>query len=402
MAAVRRALLAPRIRAVALLAFLPLIAPSAAAQSLAAWEGFDFAHRRVDSIEVEKLPLPALRSLRGIVFGRHGRPFTSEPDVQAYLKTRSWYRPDTTYSNKRLSAMERANLDIIRRAESKKHPQIETGDMRFYAERVITAKMLGHHTAADWQLLAAEIGALHGERFDSGEPDGEDAEGNDVWELQKYFDARYWYRGRKEYTPSELSAVERANSDTITLARMHDLGYGVGPGAMYLFQATPLTDSLLRGTTLYELRLLRNEVYARHGRRFETPWLRDNFKNAPWYKPRRDFTIAELSENEKNNVKLIQAVEARRHDELSTKDMSERDVAGLFPEVARRLRNEIFARHGRTFKDPTLQSYFASQEWYHPNPRFDPQSLTAIEKANVKTILAYEARAKQGIRFTEG
>jgi len=87
---------------------------------------------------------------------------------------------------------------------------------------------------------------------------------------------------------------------------------------------------------------------------------------------------------------------------LSTKDMSERDVAGLFPEIARRLRNEIFARHGRTFKDPHLQSYFASQDWYRPNPRFDPAMLSAIEKANVKTIQNYEVRAKQGIRFTEG
>jgi hypothetical protein len=390
------------LRTLKLVAFCALVASSASAQSLAAWEQFDFAHRRVDSTAIDRLPLPALRSLRGIVFGRHGRPFTDEPDVQAYLKTRAWYKPDSAYSNKRLSAMERANLDVIRATESRKHPQIETGDMRFYAGRAITAKMLGHHTAADWQLLAAEIGAAHGERFDSGEPDDEDAEGNDVWELQKYFDQRYWYRGRKDYTPSELSAVERANSDTITLARMHDLGYGVGPGAMYLFQATPLTDSLLQGTTLYELRLLRNEVYARHGRRFETPWLRDYFKNAPWYKPRRDFTIAELSDNEKNNVKLIQAVEARRHEELSTKDMSERDVAGLFPEIARRLRNEIFARHGRTFKDPHLQSYFASQEWYHPDPRFDLQMLSAIEKANVKTIQNYEVRAKQGQRFTEG
>jgi len=375
---------------------------SARAQSLTPWEQFDFAHKRVDSASIDKLPLAALRSLRGIVFGKHGRPFTDEPDVQSYLKTRTWYRTDTAFSNKRLSAMEKANLDVIRAAEARKHSQIETGDMRFYRNRVITSEMLGHHTSGDWQLLAAEIGAAHGERFDSGEPDDVDAEGNDVWELQKYFDERYWYRGRKDYAPSELSAVERANNDTITLARMHDLGYGVGPGAMYLFQATPLTDSLLRGTTLYELRLLRNEVYARHGRRFETLWLRDYFKNAPWYKPRRDFTIAELSENEKNNVKLIQAVEARRHEELSTKDMSERDVAGLFPEIARRLRNEIFARHGRTFKDPHLQSYFASQDWYRPNPRFDPAMLSAIEKANVKTIQNYEVRAKQGIRFTEG
>jgi hypothetical protein len=383
--------------------FLGSLVPSVApAQSLASWEPVDFAHRRVDSAAVDKLPLASLRLLRGIVFGRHGRPFPDEPDVQTYLKTRPWYRPDTTYSNTRLSAMEKANLDVIRAAEARKHPQIETGDMRFYRNRVITSAMLGHHTAADWQLLDAEIGAAHGERFDSGEPDDVDANGKDIWALQKYFDERYWYHGREDYSTDELSSIERANADTIALARMRDLGYGVAPGVMYLFQSTPLTDSLLNGITLYELRILRNEVYARHGRRFTTPWLRDYFKYQQWYKPRRDFTIAELSDNEKNNVKVIQAVEARRHEELSTKDMSERDLAGLFPEIARRLRNEIFARHGRTFKDPHLQSYFASQEWYHPDSRFDPRSLSPIETANVKTILNYEARAKKGQRFTEG
>jgi YARHG domain len=59
------------------------------------------------------------------VFGRHGRPFTDEADVQAYLKTRSWYRPNPAFSNASLSAMEKANIDVIRRAEMTKHPQIE-------------------------------------------------------------------------------------------------------------------------------------------------------------------------------------------------------------------------------------------------------------------------------------
>jgi hypothetical protein len=374
----------------------------ASAQALTRWERFDFARGRVDSSDVGKLTLAELRSLRGIVFGRHGRPFTDEPDVQTYLKARSWYRPDPAYTNARLSTIEKANIDVIRRAEARKHAQIETGDMRFYRDRVISSAMLGHHTDADWQVLAAEIGAAHGQRFDSGEPDDMDPQGNEVHLLQKYFDERYWYHGRDEYTPKELSTVERANSDTVAVARMRDLGYGVAPGVMYLFQSTPLSDSLLRGITLYDLRVLRNEVYARHGRRFETPWLRDYFKAAAWYAPRADFTVAELSDIEKNNIKLIQAVEARRHDELSTRLIATRELEGLFPEVARRLRNEIFARHGRTFKDAHLQSYFASQAWYRAASTFDETSLSAIEKENVKRILAYEALAKTGQRFTEG
>jgi hypothetical protein len=370
------------------------------AQSLASWESFDFAHKRVDSAAVEKLPLDELRSLRGIVFGRHGRPFTDEPDVQAYLKTRPWYKADAAFKNSRLSATEKANVDVIRLAEAHKHANIETGDMRFYRSRVVTGAMLGHHTAGDWEVIGAEIGAFHGQRFAPDDPDEFDPDGNN--ELQKYFTDRYWYRVREDYTPKDLSAIERANADTIALARMRDLGYGVAPGVMYLFQSTPLTDSLLRGQTLYDLRLMRNEVYARHGRRFETPWLRDYFKDAAWYTARRTFTIAELSEVEKNNVKLIQAAENRRHEALSTREVGEHELEGLFPEVARRLRNEIFARHGRTFKDPRLQSYFASQDWYHANPKFDLEMLTPIERKNVATIQAYEAKAKTGQRFTEG
>jgi len=374
---------------------------SAGAQSPTSWEKFDFAHGRVDSAAIDHMSLLALRQLRGIVFGKHGRPFPDETDVQSYLKTRPWYRPDTTFTNARLNAREKANVDVIRGAETRKHTQIETGDMRYYQNRVVTTAMLGHHTAPDWEVIASEIGAIHGQTFMDEEPDEEDYEGRDVWVLQKYFDERYWYHRRKDYSNKELSAIERANADTIALARMRDLKLAVAPGTMYLFQTTSLTDTLLRGVSLYELRILRNEVYARHGRRFETPWLRDYFKNEPWYTPRASFTIAELSEIEKANVKVIQAVEARRHEELSSRELSNRDVDGLFPEIARRLRNEIFARHGRTFKDPHLQSYFASQDWYHADPKFSLQSLTPIERKNVDFILAYEARAKEGMRFTE-
>ena len=395
-----RVRLNPMVAAVLSAATIAFSPANAGAQKLADWERFDFAHRRVDSAAVEKMSLQDLRALRGIVFGKHGRPFTDEKDVQAYLKTRPWYTADPAFTNARLTATEKANLDVIRLAEAHKHAHIETGDMRYYRTRVVTSGMLGHHTPGDWQVIASEIPAAHGQRFAPDDPDELDPDGDH--ELQKYFNERYWYRIRETYSPKELSPIERANLDTITIARMKDLGYGVAPGSMYLFQTTPLTDSILRGMSLYDLRLIRNEVYARHGRRFETPWLREFFKNEHWYAPRAEFTVAELSETEKANVRLIQAAEARRHEELSSREIEQRELDGLFPEVARRLRNEIFARHGRTFKDPMLQSYFASQDWYHPNPKFDLSSLTAIEKKNVATIQAYEARAKEGQRFTEG
>ena len=57
------------------------------------------------------------------------------------------------------------------------------------------------------------------------------------------------------------------------------------------------------------------------------------------------------------------------------------------------MRNEIFARHGREFKDPLLREYFASRPWYYPNPGFDPNSLTPLEKQNAATIQAYQGKS---------
>ncbi len=55
---------------------------------------------------------------------------------------------------------------------------------------------------------------------------------------------------------------------------------------MGLFQESPISAPMLHGLNLYELRLLRNEIYARHGARFRTGWLQDYFNDQPWYQPR--------------------------------------------------------------------------------------------------------------------
>ena len=59
-------------------------------------------------------------------------------------------------------------------------------------------------------------------------------------------------------------------------------------------------------------------------------------------------------------------------------------------------RNEIYARHGRRFRNEDLQSYFNGQPWYEP--RYDPDEfdehasdyLNETERKNADTILALE------------
>lgn len=53
-------------------------------------------------------------------------------------------------------------------------------------------------------------------------------------------------------------------------------------------------------------------------------------------------------------------------------------------------RNEIYARHGRQFEHQDLQCYFNSQPWYKIDDSFTESDLSAIENANIATILAYE------------
>ena len=166
---------------------------------------------------------------------------------------------------------------------------------------------------------------------------------------------------------------------------------------MHLFARTPLTERSLEHVSIADLRLLRNEVYARHGREFKNDWVRRRMEQEPWYHPRPDFVESELSDVERANIALITRREAALHDELATRELTVPEVMGLPPDDARRLRNEVYARHGRRFRDAGLQRYFASFSWYRPNAGFRESDLNATERKNVDLIAQYESG-----KFTEG
>jgi tryptophanase len=73
------------------------------------------------------------------------------------------------------------------------------------------------------------------------------------------------------------------------------------------------------------------------------------------------------------------------------------DLRNKTPEELRRMRNEIYARHGRIFKDVGLQNYFSAQSWYiprYPQDQFPAELLTAVQLANVTFIMKWEDRSK--------
>lgn len=378
-------------RTAAALALVLLAAGSAAAQddAFAKLAATDFAKQALKREQVQELDIWDLQRLRGVVFGRHGRIF-KDRDIAGYLKEQDWYKPNPAFSNSMLNATERVNLDLIRELEAEKHDQIEPGDLRWWQAKEMTDEKLGTHSSAEWQVLRAEVEAVRGKTFD-----------DDPW-LQNYFEDRYWYKPDAAYDARQLSAVERKNLATIDAAMRKQRKAAISPGDMEHFENRLVSEDMLKGLSLHELRLLRNEVYARRGRQFRTEWLSQYFWSQPWYEAREDNKEPALSETEQKNIQTIVAYESKLKESLSTRPVTESLLEGMFLEDARKLRNEIYARHGKVFKDRWLQSYFKSFDWYKPNPRYSDSALTEVERQNAAAIAAYEKKATSVLDAVEG
>ena len=59
--------------------------------------------------------------------------------------------------------------------------------------------------------------------------------------------------------------------------------------------------------------------------------------------------------------------------------------------LSRVLKNSIYARHGRIFKDAELREYFEQQSWYHGYRKEIPAGeFNKYENANIAFLLKYE------------
>jgi hypothetical protein len=389
-----------------LLLFSLLIVGSAAGQAVdpaaraARWKEFasrgfekiDFSKTRLTRSRIAKLKEDDVSDdfalLRGVIFGKRGRIF-KERSIQEYLDKQSWYRANKNYSNAALTRGERANLDLIRLIEAEHNPSIEPGDMRLWKAKPIADTDLRGYSGTELTILIAEIEAIHGKTF------------SEEW-LQKYFDERYWYKRNAAYSPTLLTAIERKNIEKLIAAKNEGRGTAVAIGDMDKFQNALLTEEKLKGLTLLELRMLREEFYARHGKTFDAPGIRDYFNWRDWYRPAKNQKAIKLNKIEQQNVDLLAAYESTVREKLASEPLSESALENMFAEDLRVLRNEVYARHGRVFKNPELQAYFAAQSWYKADPNFKDEQLNAIEAENLVKIKAAEETATSKFSEAEG
>ena len=357
------------------------------------WDKFDFAKKKITKVQLGKLKsdgvVDELALLRGVVFGKRGRVF-KERSIQDYLEKQTWYKSKANFTNAVLTKFERDNLDSIRLTEAERHSSVQPGDLRLWQSKEIPDDNLYAESPADWRIMIAEIEAIHGKRFD-----------DEPW-LQKYFEERYWYKANANYSQTVLNDTERKNLEKLNAKRNEDRKVAVAVGDMDKFQNVLLTEEILKGLSMNDLRLVRNEFWARRGRKFTTPGFKQIFEWRDWYKPAKDQKKVKLNEIEQQNVKLIESLEAQLRERISTEPITNEMVDGLFVEDLRVLRNEIYARHGRIFKDATLQKYFVAQPWYQPNPDFKDDMLTETEFKNLAIIKEVEENAISKFSEAEG
>lgn len=180
-----------------------------------------------------------------------------------------------------------------------------------------------------------------------------------------------------------------------------------------------VTAADLAGLSAGDLRLLRNAIFAMHGYKFKSADLQEYFSAFPWYNATYSDVTAKLSPTEKANVETIQKHEGKSPAATTKATTSEAggsksklksvtyandysdvvcyvwldrsDLATIPTDGLRILRNTIYARHGRRFKDPYLQSYFNAMDWYRPTCNEVPLSaLSATEKHNIQLIQSLE------------
>ena len=100
----------------------------------------------------------------------------------------------------------------------------------------------------------------------------------------------------------------------------------------------------------------------------------------------------------KNSVNINAISPTAKYLFLSERVIDERDLANKSALELDIMRNEIFARYGRGFKDAELQSYFKSQPWYktrYEPDKFPEDLLTPTELLNVQFISQFQVRSAQ-------
>jgi tetratricopeptide (TPR) repeat protein len=116
--------------------------------------------------------------------------------------------------------------------------------------------------------------------------------------LKKKIDLEITLRGHKIETQERIEKAVKEGKEC-------DDTYLIPPGKrLSLYE--------LKNKSIYDLRIMRNEIFAKHGRAFQSPDLHAYFTKKCWYKINPDYSDDLLDETDRYNLLLIQQVESQK------------------------------------------------------------------------------------------
>ena len=257
------------------------------------------------------------------IYARHGKTF-SDPDVQAYFDSRSWYYPGG--GNDNYNAYEEANLELFDVYRRKQNGTLYQGDNVYinafpgHPEYAISYSNSRYLTDSDLRYMSEnqlcvarnEILARNGRIF------------KDPY-LREYFLSQPWYKPtRTSVDFGSMSDIEQSNYSKIekyedqaeinegavwSASNPYKAVYEEHGSVAYIFPESDkeyLSSRALRGMTAEELVIAWGEIYARHGYIFDDFYVDEYFAHRNWYTPRtRDVNALGLNEYELANITLI-------------------------------------------------------------------------------------------------
>lgn len=266
------------------------------------------------------------------ILARHGVIFNLEDDresIQSYFETKDWYTPTVIQSEfdyTVLNIYEASNLSLLLNLDEIQEEIYGKADnnaadipeeellLPESDKRTLSSMEVGTMTEDERYMAACEILARHGADFTNI---------GDGGKTQNYFEQKSWYKptvDAAEMDYSYFNVYEIANLDLLTSYNEAQESegtntYNQGTESEYLLPESSsryLTAEDLQGMDKEMLRLARNEIYAKHGRMYETDDLREYFSSKSWYYgylSAEEFDDSVFNEYEKANLDLIKSAE---------------------------------------------------------------------------------------------
>jgi len=222
-----------------------------AAPSAVGSDGRPLYYERVlTPADLEGRTLRDLSLMRNTIFARVGNPF-AKPWLNAYFRAQPWYAPKDKVDISRLSEADKANVALLATAENTA-PRATLVARR---DAIRARTTLSPEDAVELSLIGAAIGEYSG--------------------------------------AADVPVAQRNPLEDVTVLD------------------SQLVVAQLDVLSRRDLRLLRNTIYARHGRPFKSFVLTNHFSGQQWYTADASYTDARLTDIDKRNIQLVQSMEDR-------------------------------------------------------------------------------------------